>query len=104
MFFKRFFSIFLVLVLMASMFPAVYATEIDDTAASMPEVTEPFDATGPPVAEEDNQQSPQPEPDFSEPLENDEIGLNQALIDSGFTTDQIQKKTVSIEDPGDYGQ
>ena len=103
MFFKRFFSIFLVLVLMASMFPAVYAAEIDDTAASMPEVTEPFDATGPPVAEEDNQQSPQTEPDFSEPLENDEIGLNQALIDSGFTTDQIQKKTVSIEDPGDYG-
>ena len=141
---KKVFSLILVLALMVSMMPAVYAAEITDAAPPAEEPTQPVEssesapttenqdpseATEPPSEEmnvteatetpetsEVTEPSEAPEEadateatetteatDATEPEVNEDPMMSQALIDSGFVTDQIQKKQVGIEDPGDYG-
>ena len=137
---KKVFSLILVLALMVSMMPAVYAAEITDAAPPAEEATQPVEstesapttenqdppeATEPPSEEmnvteatetpeisEVTEPSEAPEEadateatetteatDATEPEVNEDPMMSQALIDSGFVTDQIQKKQVGIEDP-----
>ena len=138
---KKVFSLILVLALMVSMMPAVYAAEITDAAPPAEEPTQPVESTesapttenqDPPEATEppgeemnDTEATETPEisevtepsetpgeaeatetteaTDATEPEVNEDPMMSQALIDSGFVTDQIQKKQVGIEDPGDFG-
>lgn len=112
---KRIFSLILVLALMVSMFPAVYAAEITEGDTSMEEATDNVETneglensaesplpTTPANMEDTEPTNPTESTAPSEEL-NEEPLLNQALIDSGFVTDQLQRKQVGIEDPGDYG-
>ena len=141
---KKVFSLILVLALMVSMMPAVYAAEITDAAPPAEEPTQPVESTESAPTTENQDPSEATEPpseemnvteatetpetsDVTEPSEapeeadateatetteatgatepevNEDPMMSQALIDSGFVTDQIQKKQVGIEDPGDYG-
>ena len=141
---KKVFSLILVLALMVSMMPAVYAAEITDAAPPAEEATQPVESTesapttenqDPPEATEppgeemnDTEATETPEisevtepsdapeeveateatetteaTEATEPEVNEDPMMSQALIDSGFVTDQIQKKQVGIEDPGDFG-
>lgn len=111
---KRIFSLILVLALMVSMFPAVYATEITEDAPLLDDATA---ETEPTVGLENSTESSIPtsleDKNYTEPTattenpvsteEPDEDPLmNQALIDSGFVTDQIEQSYVTTEDPGEY--
>ena len=73
------------------------ATETPETS----EVTEPSEAPEEAGATEATETTEAT--DATEPEVNEDPMMSQALIDSGFVTDQIQKKQVGIEDPGDYG-
>ena len=112
---KRIFSLILVLALMVSMFPAVYAAEITEENPLLDEATEEIETE---EGLENSAESPLPTTlaniEVTEPTNptestvpseelNEEPLLNQALLDSGFVTDQLQRKQVGIEDPGDYG-
>ena len=137
---KKVFSLILVLALMVSMMPAVYAAEITDAAPPAEEPTQPVESTesAPTTENQDPSEATEPpseemnvteatetpetskvtEPseapeeadateatetteatDATEPEVNEDPMMSQALIDSGFVTDQIQKKQVGIEDP-----